>query len=115
MKDKVDIIYEDHYYKLIHKESVGNLEMYLKLINWVSGEFDVYLQDESSSLVIYYPSGWLSIKCNLQRETKIIVEFTVISKSKKSCQNMFIQLAIIYNHMRNIYGCNKQIINELQQ
>lgn len=115
MKEKVDIIYEDHYYKLIHKKPVRNLAMYLKLINWVSGEFDVYLQDESSSLVIYYPSGWLSVKCNLQCKNKIIVEFTVISKSKKSCQNIFIQLVIVYNHMRNIYGCNKQIINELQQ
>lgn len=115
MEDKIDIVYEDPYYKLSQKKSVGTVEMYLKLINWVSGEFDVYLQDESSRLVIYYPNGWLSINCNLQLKDKIIVEFTVISKSKKSCQSVFIQLATIYNHIGHIYGFNKQITNELQQ
>ncbi|MEY3498351.1 MAG: hypothetical protein RL308_20 [Bacteroidota bacterium] len=114
MEYKEDIVYETPYYKLIQNKSVETVEIYHKLINWVSGEFDTYLQDESSRLIIYYPNGWLDINCNLQHKHKIMVEFTVNCKSKKSCQSIFIQLESIYNHICKIYGYNKPITYELQ-
>jgi hypothetical protein len=114
MEYKENIVYETPYYKLIQNKSIETVEIYHKLINWVSGEFDTYLQDESSGLIIYYPNGWLNINCNIQHKNKIIVEFKVNSKSKKSCQNMFIQLEYIYNHLCKIYGYNKPITYELQ-
>lgn len=112
MEYKTDLTYKDSYYKLIQKKSIETVEMYSKFINWVSGEFDVYLQDESSGIIIYYPNGYFSINCNLQLKDKII-EFTVISKSKKSCQNMFIQIISIYNHICRIYGYNKSVTYEI--
>lgn len=45
MEYKTDLTYENSYYKLMQKKSIETVEMYSKLINWVSGEFDVYLLD----------------------------------------------------------------------
>ncbi|WP_040473558.1 hypothetical protein [Flavobacterium frigoris] len=113
MDYKIDITYEAPYYKLIQKKPIDSKEIYSKLINWVSGEFDVYLQDETSGLIIYYPNGSFSIDCNFQLNDEII-EFIVISKSKKSCFNMLVKVIFIYNNICQIYGFNNPITYELQ-
>ena len=49
-------------YNLVKIELVEDLRIYNKFINWVIGEFDLYLKnDESKELKVYFSYGWFSV------------------------------------------------------
>ena len=73
--------------------------IYDRLINWVTGEFDLYLKNESEILKVYFPNGWFSIRSFKDENDKEHIEIKVESKSKIACQKMMHQLECIYNHV----------------
>ncbi|UKM64507.1 hypothetical protein GSB9_01056 [Flavobacteriaceae bacterium GSB9] len=96
-----EIIYSKPYYKL-QIEAVEVFDVYSKFINWVSGEFDLYLQDTSRGIKIYYPNGWFSIKKSDCVHENIDMKITVVSKSKTGCQKKHSQLVSIYNQINSL-------------
>lgn len=85
-----------------HLKKVEAIKMkgfYERLINWVSGEFDLFLQNESEILKVYFPNGWFSIRNFKDEKNQNHVEIKVESKSKTACQKMMNQLDSIYNHV----------------
>jgi hypothetical protein len=41
---------------------------YYQFLNWVSGEFDLFLQDDTNGLLVYFPEGKFIIKESLEKE-----------------------------------------------
>ncbi|MFI1772032.1 hypothetical protein [Thalassobellus citreus] len=104
MDFKEGIIYSKPYYKLIKIKYIETIDIYLKFINWVAGEFDLFLQDESEGLKVYYPNGWLSIKSDIKLKTEMNLQITIVNKSKVVCEKTNTKLDSIYNHIYKNYS-----------
>jgi hypothetical protein len=85
--------------KLKKQETSKTNGVYEKLINWVTGEFDLYLKNESETLKVYFPNGWFSIRNFKNENDKEFIEIKVEAKSKIACQQMMKQLEHIYNRV----------------
>jgi len=68
------------YYELTHTESVPSKALYEKFLNWVSAEFELYLQDKLHGLKIFYPGGYFYIT-EAERSNND-VNFKIIVKNK---------------------------------
>jgi len=96
------MVYLKPYYKLIQEESIEDKDVYYKFVNWLLGEFDLYLQENSTGLKIYYPNGWLSVK----NKTGLTMEIIIASKSKIVCEKKYTQLVSIYNQVKRTFKHN---------
>ena len=77
-----------------------NNEVFSRFVNWITGEFDLFLQDEDSKgLKVYFPDGCFSIGRFENADIEFGVEMKVEGKSKVVCQGMMNQLMQIYKHM----------------
>lgn len=68
------------YFELIQSRSIPNKALYKTFINWVSGEFELLLQDNFQGLQIFFPGGWVHIT-NIETNQNN-VEFNILVKSK---------------------------------
>jgi hypothetical protein len=73
--------------------------VYTKFINWVIGEFDLYLMNESKNLKVYFPNGWFSIGIIKNGNNAELIEINVVGKSRIDCQKIMNQLEPIYNQI----------------
>ncbi|MDO7172663.1 hypothetical protein [Mariniflexile sp. AS56] len=80
-------------------EAIKNNGVYNKMINWVIGEFDLYLKNESENLKVYFPNGWFSIRCIKSENNKDLLEINVEGKSRIACERIMFRLDSIYNHV----------------
>ncbi len=95
-----EIVYSKPYYKLVQTKSIGTTpDLYYKFINWIAGEFDLYLQDDSAGLKVYFPNGWINIETIDEFKTDINLQITIMNKSKAVCEKMNNQLGSIYNQI----------------
>ena len=68
------------YFELEQTQCIPNKALYEKFLNWVSGEFELYLQDNLHGLQIFFPGGWVYIT-NIETTPNNIV-FNILVKSK---------------------------------
>ncbi len=81
-----------------------NNEVFSRFVNWVTGEFDLFLQDEDSKgLKVYFPDGYFSIGRFENADIEFGVEMKVEGKSKVACQGMMNQLMQIYKHLCDLH------------
>lgn len=96
-------------------EEIVKLEdnvVFCRFVNWVTGEFDLFLQDEDSKgLKVYFPNGCFSIGRFKNADIEFGVEMKIEGKSKVACQEMMNQLMQIYNHISDLYN-NKKLKSE---
>ncbi len=45
MNKEVNVSFNNPYHQWIQRASITNEHLYNKFLNWISGEFDLYLQD----------------------------------------------------------------------
>ena len=93
---------KENFYEWTHIESISNKALYEKFLNWVSGEFDIFLQDHLNGLQIFFPGGYFNIT-----ETKAnnkINGFKIMVKSKYKQKGIQInnQVYTILNHALNL-------------
>lgn len=92
-------------------EEIVKLEdhvVYGRFVNWIIGEFDLFLQDEDSKgLKVYFPDGCFSIGRLENENIEFGVEMIVEGKSKVACQGMMNQLIQIYNHISDLHDNKK--------
>ena len=81
------------------EEMVKSNVVFERLINWVTGEFDLYLKNESEILEVYLPNGWFSIRNFKNENNKEVIEIRVEGKSRIACQKVMNQLEFIFNHV----------------
>lgn len=90
-------------YKFDKLITLRDFKVYDKFINWVIGEFDLYLRDESDTLSVYFLNGWFSIrKLNCKNEI-IQLQIKVKGRSKNIGQEIMDQLEGIYYHIIRFY------------
>ncbi len=65
-------------------------------LSWVSGAFDLYLQDEFNGLHVFFTEGNFHIK-NEVENVKVIVEINLESKVLENGQMIFDKIISIYN------------------
>ena len=65
-------------------------------LSWVSGAFDLYLQDEFNGLHVFFTEGNFHIK-NEVENVKVIVEINLESKVLENGQMIFDKITPIYN------------------
>lgn len=91
------------HFQLKKIEIINTKCIYDKLINWVIGEFDVYLMKESENLKVYFPNGKFRISCFKNEHNQELLEILVIGTSKTTCQNIMSELDAIYNHVLRFF------------
>lgn len=85
-----------------------NNVVFSRFVNWVTGEFDLFLQDENSKgLKVYFPDGYFSIGRFENADIEFGVEMKVEGKSKVTCQGMMNQLMQIYKHLCDSHNHDK--------
>jgi hypothetical protein len=84
------------YHQLNKKALFNSSKRYYTFINWVSGEFDLYLQDESDGLYVYFPEGKFHIKNNIDNGN-VIAEINLETKILENGQIIFDKIMSVYN------------------
>ena len=89
-------------------KKIDDLVIYNHFINWVSGEFDLYLQNETEKLQIYFPSGFFNIESFKDQNNHLSILIHIRGKSKIGCINIMKRLDKIYHHIL-LFNQNKEI------
>lgn len=72
-------------------------KIFKRFINWVSGEFDLLLQEEFlNKLIVYYPGGNIEIE---KKSENIIVSW--VDKTGKNGEKLADKVLKIYAHVEN--------------
>lgn len=61
----------------------NSLKNYSQFLNWVSGEFDLFLQEETNGLQVYFPEGSFFIKASTE-DKNIVAHIHLSSKVEKT-------------------------------
>ncbi len=80
---EMTISFEAPYYRFLGHENMGKIECYNHFLNWMKGEFDLYLQENYDGLKIYFPNGWFTIYKDGGDIKPIHVEIEIKTKSLK--------------------------------
>ncbi|WP_299546810.1 hypothetical protein [Seonamhaeicola sp.] len=92
-----EITYQVPYYRWTYMEAGISPEQYDKFINWVSGEFDLCLQEEHNGLKVYHPNGWLQIANTSKEPEQVCLQIIIHNKSKKAVELLSKELNVLYN------------------
>jgi hypothetical protein len=76
------------------------MDRYHQFINWISDEFDLYLQDESNGLHVFFPEGKFHIKNEIDNG-KIIAEINLECKVLENGRVIFEKIMSVYNLLLN--------------
>lgn len=99
----MNISFENPYYKFITYENIKTIDTYNTFINWVRGEFDLYLMEELDGLKVYYPNGWFSITVLSESEKELNIIIRIKSKTLDSGLKIESQIKTIYRHLNQIF------------
>ena len=101
MNSYFETSFDTPYYLLNKKIFFNSMDTYHTFINWISGEFDLHLQEETGGLTIFFPEGKFQIKNKIDKE-RIIAEINLQSKVLEKGQLIFNKIMSVYNHLSKI-------------
>ena len=78
-------------------KKINDLTVYDRFVNWVSGEFDLYLQNEAKKLQVFLPNGSFDIENFNDDNNDLNILIHVKGKSKDTCLILMTKLEDIYN------------------
>lgn len=87
------------YNNLINFENKKN-SMYHQFINWVAGEFDLYLKDDSKGLKVFIPNGLIVVK---EKSEKSNITIEVKSNSLKKSEELTNKLNNLFARLEKLY------------
>lgn len=99
----MDISSENSHYNIIKYENIKTIDIYNTFINWVRGEFDLYLMEELDGLKVYYPNGWFSITVKSESEMELNIIIQIKSKTVDSGLKIEAQINKIFSHLNQIF------------
>tara|TARA_R110002049_G_scaffold279949_1_gene459067 strand:- start:18698 stop:19018 length:321 start_codon:yes stop_codon:yes gene_type:complete len=91
------------YYKLEKTIQVNNILVCDKFINWVIGEFDLYLKNESEELKVYFPNGWFCVKSFIKENRFFFIEIKIQGKSKVASEILMVRLIRILDQVVDLF------------
>jgi hypothetical protein len=89
-------------HEIISNEFFNNIETYNKFLNWISGEYDLYLQDGKEDLKIYFPNGILKIE--KQNTNTITAEISFHTSNLNTGNSIINNVHSIYTRLNAIYN-----------
>lgn len=89
----------NHSYHACQLLKLDTFDFYDKFLNWIKGEFDLYLINESlsESLLVYFPNGYFSIKNISKNESFIMMEVKIESKTLDCGTKIAYQITTVLN------------------
>lgn len=87
-------------YEWIQYDSFENTLAFRQFLNWISGEFDLYLKEELSELVVYFPNGYFIISEHENNSDNIKFKILVYSKSLNKGNYIKGKIEVILNHLK---------------
>jgi len=104
MTKEMNVSYIKPYHQFTQTESIMNKHIYNKFLNWISSEFDLYLQDELNGLEVFFPDGKFSIKPISENKNDILIEINVKSKNLNLMNLIGNQIISIHDQIESIYS-----------
>jgi hypothetical protein len=101
------ISFETPIHTLTRYENIQNIEVYNQFLNWLKGEFDLYLMEELDGLKVYYPNGLFSVMLFSKNEKDFSIEIKIRSKTLKTANQMAAKIETIYCHLNKVISNNK--------
>lgn len=102
MDTETNISFIKPYHQFTHETTFSSSKRYHKFINWISGEFDLYLQDESNGLHVFFPEGKFHIKSNAENDNSVNVQIHLKSKVLQKGTAIFEEIMAVYNLLLKI-------------
>lgn len=102
----MDIYFENPYYIFTTYENIKTIDVYLRFINWICGEFDLHQIEELDGLKVYYPNGWFCIELLSENEADLNIAIKIKSKTLESGLKIKAQIKTIHNHLNQILEIN---------
>lgn len=96
MDTTLETSFDVPYHQLNNKVFFSSTNKYYTFVNWVSGEFDLYLQDENNGLHVYFPEGEFHIKNDVDNGN-VVAEINLESKILENGQTIFNKIMTVYN------------------
>ena len=74
---------------------------YNQFLNWISGEFDLFLQDETNGLQVYFPEGNFLIKVSIENES-VLAHINLSTNAEKKGEDILNKIMSVYKLLLNI-------------
>ncbi|PJB19109.1 MAG: hypothetical protein CO117_05925 [Flavobacteriaceae bacterium CG_4_9_14_3_um_filter_33_16] len=84
----------------IHQDNFETIYVYKRFLNWVSGEFILFQQDENNGLKVLFPNGWFFIYVLNLKTNSIEFRIEVKSKCLNNGTQIFNQVLSILKHSK---------------
>jgi hypothetical protein len=108
----MNISFEAPFHTFTRYEKIEKIEFYYQFINWLKGEFDLYLMEELDGLKVYYPNGLFSVKLFSKNENDFSMELKIKSKTLKSANQIDAEIETIHSHLKIIFF-KKHLTNDV--
>lgn len=93
---------ENNLHNWLLEDSFEELDTYEKFLNWISGEFVLYLQDDADDLIIYFPNGWFSVKNLITNYNAVQFKIEVKSKCFKKGNQILNKIESVLTHIKKL-------------
>lgn len=103
MNTKQYIFSETTYHKWTLIKPIGSTAFFEDFLNWVSGEFDLLLQEDANGLQVYFPNGSFNIKKVIHIDNSTNLEINVYSKVIRIGESYFNKISSLHQHFTNLY------------
>jgi hypothetical protein len=99
----MNITFESPFHTITRYEKIENIEFYDQFLNWLKGEFDLYLMEELDGLKVYYPNGLFSVTLFSKNKNDLSIEIKIKSKTLKSVNQVSSKIEIIHRRLRKVF------------
>lgn len=99
----MNIAFESPFHTITRYEKIENIEFYDQFLNWLKGEFDLYLMEELDGLKVHYPSGLFSVTLFSKNENDLSIEIKIKSKTLKSVNQVSSEIETIHDHLKKVF------------
>lgn len=99
----MNISFEVPFHIFTRYEKIENIEFCNQFINWLKGEFDLYLTEELEGLTVYFPNGLFTVKLFSKNEKELSIEIEIRSKTLKSVNEVSSKIEIVHNGLKKLF------------
>jgi len=94
----MNLEFVESYYRLYLSEEFESIADIKQLLNWISGEFSLHLQENHDGLKVFYPNGCFHMK--LKNESKLICDIVFLSRCRLTLNQKLNQLYSVIEHFK---------------
>lgn len=99
----MDISFQSAFHTITRYEKIEDIEFYDQFINWLRGEFDLYVMEEFDGLKVYYPNRLFFVKLFSKKEKDLSIEIKIRSKTVKSVNEVSSKIEIIHRRLKEVF------------